>query len=280
MKNIFRLIEIEFYKIKHHKLSRILFISYFILLSGIALIATIKFNLGRIEIHLAEQGIFNFPYIWHFNTWVADYLTFFLAIIVVSMVTNEYTFRTIKQNLIDGMTKKEFVLSKFYFLVLLSLTATFFVFIMTLILGLTYSDFTSTGIIFKDLYFLLAFFLKLLGTFSLILFLGFLFKRAAIALAFFFIWILAEWISYAVLRWELFNKETAEFVTQFFPYISIKNLLPEPVTRLNAAKNLGKQIGEHIGNFEGVPVHNFLIVFIWILIFVLFSHKLIQKRDL
>ncbi len=280
MKNIIRLIAIEYYKIKHHKLSRILFLSYFILLSGIALIASIKFNLGHFEVHLAEQGIFNFPYIWHFNTYVADILTFFLAIIVVSMVTNEYTFRTVKQNLIDGMTKKEFVLSKFYFLVLLSLTATFFVFVMTLILGLIYSDYTSPGVVFRDIYFLFAFFLKLLGLFSLIMFLGFLFRRAAIALGFFFIWILVEWISYAVLRWELFNKEIAEFITQFFPFISIKSLLPEPVTRLNATKNLGKQIGENIDKFEGIPVHNFLIVIIWILLFVNFSYKLLQKRDL
>ncbi len=280
MKHFIKLLEIEYYKISLHKLSRILFLSYFVLLSGIALIAAIKFNLGNVEIHLAEQGIFNFPYIWHFNTWVADFLTFFLAIIVVSMVTNEYTYRTVKQNLIDGMTKKEFVLSKFYFLVVLSFLATFFVFIISLILGLVYSDFTSSGIIFQDLYFLLAFFLKLLGTFSFIMFLGFLFKRAAIALGFFFVWMIVEGITYGILRWKIFDKEIARAITQFFPYTSIKNLLPEPITRLNAAKNIGKQIGEHIDKFEGIPAHYFFIVFIWIVFFVFFSYKLLQKRDL
>ncbi len=280
MKNFVKLIEIELYKIKHHKLSRILFLSYFILLSGIALIAAIRFNLGNIEVHLAEQGIFNFPYIWHFNTWVADFLTFFLLIIVVSMVTNEYTYRTVKQNLIDGLTKKEFVLSKFYFLIVLSLLATVFVFVISFILGLIYSDFTSSGIIFKDSYFLLAFFLKLLGIFSLIMFLGFLFKRAAIALSFFFIWLIVEGILYGILRWKIFNKEIAEQITQFFPYTSIKNLLPEPISRLNAAKNIGKQIGEDIAKFEGIPVQNFIIVVIWIVIFLYFSHKLLLKRDL
>jgi len=158
MKQFLRLTGIEFYKIRHHKLSRFLFISYFILLSSIALIASIKFKLGNAEIHLAEQGIFNFPYIWHFNTWIADFLTFFLAIIIVSMVTNEYSYRTVKQNLIDGLSKKEFVLSKFYFMVLLAFLATIFVFVISLVLGLIYSDFTSTGIIFKETYFLTAFF--------------------------------------------------------------------------------------------------------------------------
>ncbi|HFX17977.1 MAG TPA: ABC transporter permease [Flavobacteriales bacterium] len=275
-----RLIGIEFYKIKHHKLSKVLFLAYFVLLSAIALIAAIKINIGKISIHLAEQGIFNFPYIWHFNTWVADFLTFFLAIIVVSMVTNEYNYRTVKQNLIDGLTKKEFVLSKFYFLVVLALTATLYVFVMSLILGLIYSDFTSPGIIFKDVYFLAVFFLKLLGIFTFIMFLGFLFRKSAIALGFFFIWLIVESILYALLRWQFFDKTTADQISQFFPYASFKNLLPEPITRLSAAKNIGKQIGEHIDKFEGVPLMNFIIVAVWIIIFVFLSYKLLKRRDL
>ncbi len=275
-----RLLEIEFYKIKHHKLSKILFIAYFILLTSIALIAAVKFEIGNVEIHLAEQGIFNFPYIWHFNTYIADFFTFFLAIIVVSMVTNEFSYRTVKQNLIDGMSKKEFVLSKFYFLITLSLLATFFVFIISLILGLSYSDYTSAGIIFSQSYFLLAFFLKILGVFSFIMFLGFLFKRSAFALGFFFIWMALEGIFYGLLRWQFFNEKTADFISRFFPYASFKNLLPQPITRLSAAKNIGKQIGEDFGKFEGVPLINFLIVIFWILIFVYFSYRILKKRDL
>jgi ABC-type transport system involved in multi-copper enzyme maturation permease subunit len=275
-----RLLGIEYYKVKHHKLSRILFISYFVLLTSIALISAIKFKIGEVEIHLAEQGIFNFPYIWHFNTWVADVLTFFIAIIVVSMITNEYNFRTIKQNLIDGLSKKEFLLSKFYFVIALSLIATFFVFIISLILGLMYSDYTSMGIVFSEIYFLPAFFLKLLGTFTLILLFGILLKRSAYALGFFFIWIVLEGILYGLLRWKFFNEQIANSVSSYFPYMAIKNLLPEPFTRLSAAKTLGKQIGQELEPFSGVSIEKFLIVLVWIAIFLTISYKIIKKRDL
>ena len=60
-----RLLEIEFIKLWNNKASKILILAYFILLSSIALIASIKFDIGPIKFHLAEQGIFNFPYIWH-----------------------------------------------------------------------------------------------------------------------------------------------------------------------------------------------------------------------
>ncbi len=59
------------------------------------------------------MGIFNFPFIWHFNTYVAAWLKFFLAIVIVSMMANEYSYGTLKQNLIDGLSKQEFILSKF-----------------------------------------------------------------------------------------------------------------------------------------------------------------------
>ncbi len=280
MKNIKRLLSIEFYKIKPHKLSRILFLTYFILLSAIALIAAVQFKLGKIKINLAEQGIFNFPYIWHFNTWIADFLTFFLAIMVVSMVTNEYTYRTLKQNLIDGLTKKEFVLSKFYFLISLALLASFFVFVISFILGLSYSDFTSPGIIIKDLYFLGAFFLKLLGIFSFIMFLGFLLKRSALALGFFFVWMVVESILYGLLRWKFFDKIIADKIAAFFPYAAMRNLLPEPISRLSAAKNIGRQLGEEVTGFEGIPAINFIIVSIWIGVFVYASYKILRTRDL
>ena len=73
-----RLLNIELYKLKHNKASKALIIIYFALLASIALIAAIKFDIGPIKFHLADQGIFNFPYIWHFNTYVAAIFKFFL----------------------------------------------------------------------------------------------------------------------------------------------------------------------------------------------------------
>jgi hypothetical protein len=87
-----RLLSIELQKIWKNKASRILTLSYFIILSFIALIASIKFDLGIFKFHLAEMGIFNFPFIWHFNTYIAAILKLFLAIVIVSILTNVFYF--------------------------------------------------------------------------------------------------------------------------------------------------------------------------------------------
>ena len=52
-----RLLAIELQKIWKNKASRILTLSYFILLTFIALIASVKFDLGVLKIHLADMGI-------------------------------------------------------------------------------------------------------------------------------------------------------------------------------------------------------------------------------
>lgn len=198
-----RLLSIEFQKIWKNRASRILTIGYFIILSFIAMIASIKFDIGNFKIHFAEMGIFNFPFIWHFNTWIASVLKFFLAIVIVSMIANEYTYGTLKQNLIDGMSKKEFILSKFLTIVAISAFSTLFIFILSLVLGFTFSSYNELGIVFSDLGYLVAYFVNLVGFFSLCLFLAVLIKRSAFALGFLFIWFLIEKISYSYFKFEV-----------------------------------------------------------------------------
>lgn len=276
-----RLLSIELQKIWKNKASRILTLAYFILLTFIALIASIKFDLGIFKFHLAEMGIFNFPFIWHFNTYIAAILKLFLAIVIVSMMANEYSYGTLKQNLIDGMSKKEFIQSKFLTVLLFASVSTAFVFLMSLILGLSYSSYTEFSIVFSGLEYLLAYFVKLVGFFSFCLFLGILVKRSAFALGFLLVWNIIEGIINGVLTFKVFpNSETAATITQFLPMQSMSNLIVEPFTRLSVVKNLGTQIGlDNIKEYN-VTLLSICIVLFWTVTFVFLSYRLLKKRDL
>ncbi|HQV35832.1 MAG TPA: ABC transporter permease, partial [Flavobacterium sp.] len=266
-----RLLQIEFQKIWKNRASRILTIAYFVILSFIALIASIKFKIGTFELHIADQGIFNFPYIWHFNTYIAAILKFFLAIVIVSMMANEYSYGTLKQNLIDGLSKKEFIQSKFLTVVVFALGSTLFIFIMSLLLGLSFSSYNEIGIIFSDLDYLFAYFLKLTAFFSFCLFLGILVKRSAFAIGFLFIWNIIEGIIIGLLRWKVFkDSDDYQKITQFLPLESMSNLIKEPFSRLSVIKNIEETIGG-AANVKDYGVHwySLLIVLCWIVIFVL-----------
>jgi len=277
-----RLISIEFQKLWKNRSSKVLILSYFIILSFIALIASVKLDFFGMEFKLADQGIFNFPYIWHFNTYVAVYLKAFLAIVIVSMMANEYTYGTLKQNLIDGLSKKEIIQSKFLVVFLFALSSTVFIFLLTLILGYSFSSFTEISIVFQDIAYIGAFFLDLLAFFSFCLFAGILIKRSAFAIGFIVVWFLGEWIIYATLANKVFhNMDLTDKVTGYFPLISVSNLIVEPVTRFKAYKAIETQM-----NADALPkdysIHweNVIIVIVWTIIFMLMSYRILKKRDL
>jgi len=279
-----RLLNIEFHKLKHNRASRVLTIIYFALLTSIALIAAIKFDIGPVKFHLAEQGIFNFPYIWHFSTFMASIFKFFLLLVIVSMMANEYSNRTLKQNLIDGLSKKEFILSKFYTVVVFAAVSTLFVFVVSMILGLIYSDYNEVAIIFSDLEYLFAFFIKLVGFFSFGLFFGILVKRSAFAVGALLVWFFIESIFKGFLFWKFRDLESTSDkvnqIMQFLPLESMSNLIKEPFTRLNAVQSVAKQIGEDLSKDFSVHWYQIAIVLAWTFLFIYTSFRLLKKRDL
>lgn len=276
-----RLLNIELHKLKYSRSAKVLTLTYFILITFIALIASIEFNLGNVNFRVADQGIFNFPYIWHFNSYIAALLKIFLAIVIVSMMSNEYSNRTLKQNLIDGLSKKEFVLSKFLTVLLFSVISTFFLFVVSLILGLSFSDYTEFSIVFSEMSYLLGYFIKLTGFFTFCMFLGILVKRSAFALGFLFIWWIFESIVYGILTWRVFrDSELADNIMQFFPLSSMSNLVIEPFSRINLVQTAASQMGSEFAKDYGIYWYQILIVMAWTFIFVFLSYKLIKKRDL
>jgi len=276
-----RLLKIELHKLRFNRAAKVISIIYFVLITFIALISSIEFNFGDFHFRVADQGIFNFPYIWHFNTYIAAILKLFLAIVIVSMVSNEYSYRTLKQNLIDGLSKKEFILSKFLTVLLFAAVSTVFIFFVSLILGLLFSDYKEIGIIFSGLQYIGAYFLKLVAFFSFCLFLGVFVKRSAFALGFLIVWQIVEWLAYGLMKWQIFkDSEIADHVSRIFPLNAMANLIKEPFSRLGAIQSAATQLGENFSKTYEVGYLNMLIVLVWTGLFIYWSYAILKKRDL
>lgn len=276
-----RLLHIELQKLRYNRAAKVISIIYFVLITFIALIASIEFNFGDFHFRVADQGIFNFPFIWQFNTYVAATLKLFLAIVIVSMISNEYSYRTLKQNLIDGLSKKEFLLSKFLTILLFSIVSTIFIIVVSLILGYRFSDYNEIGIVFSDLQYVGAYFIKLVAFFSFCLFLGVLVKRSAFALGFLFVWQIIEWLTYGVLKWKLFrDTDIADNIAQFYPLNAMANLIKEPFSRLGAIQSAANQLGENFDKDYSVTLINVVIVLVWTSVFLYGSYAILKKRDL
>lgn len=277
---MFRLLSIEYLKLKYSRASKVLIIVYFGLLASIAILSSMSFNIGPIAIKFAEQGIFEFPYIWHFTTWVAAVFKFFLLLLFVSMVSNEYSNRTLKQNLIDGLSKTEYVLSKFLMVAVLSILSTIFVGVTSLLLGLSFSANTSLDYITTDIEFLGAFCLKLMTFFSFGLFLGILVKRSAFAVGALIIWYIIEKITIGLIAGNIKSSDANSFVN-FLPLEATSALIHEPITRMDTIKQISENISpDMIGNDYGIPMINIIASASWCIIFFIGANLLIRKRDL
>ncbi len=279
-----RLLDIEFHKFKHSKSSKVLTIIYLTIIVVLMLTGMIPITINGEKYALSDLGLFNFPLVWHLSTYFASFLKVFIAIVIVSLTASEYSNRTLKQNLIDGLSKKELLLSKVYFTIVLAITATVIVFLASLILGLIYSDFDEPSIIFSQMGYLGGFFLAHLVFFTFCLFAGILVKRGAFALGLVFVYYIFESIINAVAKgldtyydWNIYDG----YLVHILPLNAMSNLIKQPFTKIDLVKSTTSQIPieglEFTYDIEWLDV---ISVLIWSGLFVYWSFALLKRRDL
>ena len=272
-----RLLNLELQKLLLNTTSKVLIFISFILPFFVILLSSLRINFfGFFTLELGELGIFNFPIIWHITTFFASQFKFFFAIVVVSMIGNEYSNRTIKQNLIDGLSKKEFILSKFYTIVFFSLISTILIFIISLCIGWYYSSIDEFRLIIRQTNFLVAYFVKLVGFFSLCFFFAMLLKRSAFALGFLFVLYVVEWISFGLMAWK-WDYTIAEKIQNFFPLKSMYKLIDQPFQRVAMTKFPDKA---DLAYDYAVHGQEIIIVLVWTVLFIFLSYRLLKQRDL
>ena len=278
-----RLLDIEFHKFRYSRSSKVLTIIYLTIVVLMMFGGMIRIDFNGFSGSLSDLGIFNFPIIWHISTFFTSYLKIFIAIVIVSLTASEYSNRTIKQNLIDGLSKKELVLSKFYFVLVLAILVTAIVFLASLVLGLIYSDYNEIAIIFSDMEFLGAFFLSHLVFFCFCLFAGILLKRSAFALGFVFVWYIFESLLNLAARGldYYFQWNSLEWLEHILPLNAMSNLIKQPFTRIDLIDSGINQLGQGGVTFQyAVEWIDVVSVIIWRILFIYWSFWLIKRRDL
>jgi len=266
-----RLLKIEWNKIYNYKTARIFIILYFVLLASMGFLATIiKPSVGSVSLNLASLGAYLFPYVWQNIPYFADFGSIFLAIIIITNITNEYSYRTIKQNLIDGLTKKEFLLSKLLVSLIFAILSTVLVFVACIGLGLYYTQNPTS--IFTGVEFVLGYFLKLCVFFSLCTFLAFAIRKSGFAFMLIILWRLVENILLGI---EKINSTATFNISNLFPGNAAYELLPFPKIQLQ-----NFMTGQTVFELSKFPAEYCIVVVVYTGLFLLLSYILLKKRDL
>lgn len=214
----------------------------------------------------SKMPVFDFLDIWQNLAFIYKYFSILLGFLVLISVTNEFSYKTMRQNIIDGLSKREFLLSKLLWILVLAVVTTILIFLIGLIMGFAWSPVTEASFVFKNVGMLFGYFLHLVGFLLLCLFIALLVKRAglAIALTVFHVYIV-EPILTTIIRY----KYELEMLADSFPYRASIAIVPNP---------FGKYILQEVQDY--IPWENLLISLAYIALFVWLSWLLVSRRDL
>lgn len=189
-----RLLKLEYLKNLNYTPFKIFAGLYFVILVVLLFVGLVDFELFGQTINLKDQGMYDFPGVWNFTTYIVGLLKIFLGCIIVFSICQEFSNRMFKQNVIDGLSREEFIASKLLTILVFTTFSTVLVFIMAFVLGKSYSVTQDGDLIFKEVYFVFNYFLKLFTFFSFLMFLSILFRKSIFVFLGFFIIAIGEGI--------------------------------------------------------------------------------------
>ncbi|MFP3598120.1 ABC transporter permease [Chryseobacterium sp. SIMBA_029] len=278
-----KLLKLEYYKNLNYRPFKVFTILYFAILIALLFIGLVDLDVFGGTINLKEQGIYNFPEIWNFTTWIVALLKIFLGLIIVFSISQEFTNRMFKQNTIDGLSRKEFIGSKLLTITIFTVVSTLIVFLITLFLGHQYSKVTDSESVFKEVFFIGNYFVKLFTFFCFLMFLSVLLRKSMfVFLGFFVYWVIESIFTVVETYQKVKGLQGPErmkvmkddfFISHLLPLDSMSNLIPNPMMRLDMAKMMGVK-------YEFTyPTESLIACIVWSAIFVFGSYWILKKRD-
>lgn len=224
---------------------------------------------------IAGASPYNFSNTWQTTSYVSGFVLMLPALLMILLVTNEFSFRTHRQNIIDGWSRKSFIDVKIIMALIGAAVATVVVFITALIFGFASgSSFDISNI--DNIGF---FFLKALSFNMIALLFAVLVRKTGFAIGLFFIYLGVENILWGILqglsmKYKLENGFDIGYMGNYLPLNSSDSLIHFPKNAVSdMAKNVNKMPHEYMYVSLALAL-GYLFLFYW------WSRNRILKTDL
>jgi hypothetical protein len=166
---------------------------------------------------------FAFPETFHTTAFFSSIFVFIPAIVVMLLITNEYTYKTNRQNIIDGWSRNAFILAKFFDVLLITLLVSLLYIVIAYIIGTLATESLASVNIWKGANYIPLFMLQTFSQLSIAFLIGFLVRKAFIALGIFvFYSIILENAAAAIAREKFYD------LGRFLPLEISDRLIPVP----------------------------------------------------
>ena len=283
-----RLLNIEFKKIVGNKSFKVFSLLFLVFLPLLVILvpAMAGDTINGIDFYPFIPN--NYETTWYAVSVISSWFCFFLlSFVLIYHITNEYNYRTVRQNVIDGYTRNEYFKGKIYLMLAITVIATLYVFVVGLIAGAYFSTFdpedagqlqnffntgeeidpiVGFGSVLDGVENVGRFFVQVLANFGFAFLVAFLAKRGILAVLIYYAAYIAEIIVGIQLR-----NNNAELIYDYLPLNVISQTLPFPNFRMLLA------------GLTSPDTFNWLasgIALAYTLLFIGLARRLFMKRDI
>lgn len=216
---------------------------------------------------MAIGNPFTFPTVWHTVAYFSSWFVFIPAVVVIMFISNEYSFRTHRQNIIDGWSRRQFVTSKLIDVLMVSLLITLLYITVSLVTGFA----NQTRLIqdtWGQAYYIGLFGLQTFAQLSIAFLIGFIVKKAFLALGIFlFYYIILENLIVGLFKWK--KSEIGDYLPL---EISDKLLPPPGFFRMLDPESYQKSL-------DAIQLHVILTLVVTSIIWLI-CYRINSRRDL
>ena len=228
MQNIFHLLKLEWLKFKSNAVFRTILIIFTI---GFPLIIL----LGKKILQDAPPPIpssivlYEVPTVWDFQGYVGNwFVSILFGFLVIYLFTSEVSYKTMRQNMISGLTRQQYFTAKMGTVVVLSLYATLLYYISCLVLGMIHTDYYDFELMLDNNWGGFRFFLMCLGYLTFALLIANLIRRGMLSIIVYLGYLMAVETIVRLIVLFKFKIRTANFA----PMNAIEDIMPNPYLRI------------------------------------------------
>jgi len=274
--SVIQLLQLEYAKWRNNSVITILALLYMIMMPVALFMAKEIKDLP--DPLSSTQTFFIFPTVWDWMGYVGSWLSFFcLGLISIFMIVNEVSYKTFRQNIITGMTKKEYFLSKIYAMLAVAAAGTLYYSLICLVSGFLHTKYPDIGFAFDNSFAILRFFLMTVGYMTIGMFIAFLIRKSGVSVLLYLIYVL---MLEPAIKWGLHFKalELNHPSLNYYPANVFEDLTPLPLMRLgdvfvNVKEDLNFDILLSYGAASTAGI-------IWIVVLLGFAYRGLIKRDM
>lgn len=273
------LLKLEWMKMKNYTLFKVIAGFYLIFLPA-SLLITKTWNTNSADIGFDVKSFLMFPSVWNYLAYTGNWIAYFVfGFLGVTLITNEFSDRTLRQNIISGMTRSSFFKAKVVFIAAISIVATLYFILMALAIGFFNTETIYWDKIWQESAIIVRYLMMCLSYLSFGLMLGMLMKRTALATIFYFIYV---FFIELVWRWGVHyqvvkntGNSTVIKTMHFYPMNIVEDLTPTPLPAM--VQGMSEEFKFPIFL---TPTEALLGSIFYVLLFLYCCRLLLMKKDL